>query len=431
MGLTFTDIMEVRQIDPTGVNGVDEIRPNKLIEDVPRLLYVADVPVECSHHGSALIYRLLQGYPKEKLKIVEAGLLGSQAERRLPGIRYHRLPIRGGRFLTTRFFGWVSSILSLRAPSDLGRLTNVAADFNCEAVVTVAHGFSWLTAAAYARRRRIPLHLIIHDDWLRLMPDVSAVRRWVDRQFAKCYREAASRLCVSPGMVEDYMRRYGVKGSVLYPSRSNDCPKYTSVSPRVFLQREGIVIGYGGNSSPDVISGLTKLAQSARSVDAELCIFGPFTTDQQSNLKAIYSKVTFKGLMPYKDMIRELRDKTDILFVPMPFDDSRRFASLGFPSKLADYTAIGLPILIHGPVSCSATKWAREHAGVAEVIDTEDPNELTQALNKLISNPKLRAQLASSAMRVGEYCFDHTRLQRHFIGCLQDTFIGVAFPPRF
>ena len=31
------------------------------------LLYVGDVPVEASYHGSALLHRLLSGHPHEKL----------------------------------------------------------------------------------------------------------------------------------------------------------------------------------------------------------------------------------------------------------------------------------------------------------------------------------------------------------------------------
>ena len=41
---------------------------------LPRLLYLGDVPVEASYHGSALIYRLLQHYPVDRLMIIESNL---------------------------------------------------------------------------------------------------------------------------------------------------------------------------------------------------------------------------------------------------------------------------------------------------------------------------------------------------------------------
>ena len=66
-------------------------------QSLPRLLYIGDVPVEASYHGSALLYRLLEDYPKERLKIVEAGVQLSRPERRLAGVAYEdrRLPLLG------------------------------------------------------------------------------------------------------------------------------------------------------------------------------------------------------------------------------------------------------------------------------------------------------------------------------------------------
>ena len=60
---------------------------------LPRLLYIGDVPVESSYHGSALLFRLLQGWPSERLRVIEANLLRSLPERRLPGIQYEELQV--------------------------------------------------------------------------------------------------------------------------------------------------------------------------------------------------------------------------------------------------------------------------------------------------------------------------------------------------
>ena len=54
---------------------------------LPRLAYIGDVPVESSYHGSALLYRLLQRYPPDRLSVIE-NRNSSRADRRLPGVRY-------------------------------------------------------------------------------------------------------------------------------------------------------------------------------------------------------------------------------------------------------------------------------------------------------------------------------------------------------
>jgi hypothetical protein len=50
------------------------------------VLYLGDVPVESSHHGSALLYRLFEQYPANSLLVMESNLASSQPARRLPGI---------------------------------------------------------------------------------------------------------------------------------------------------------------------------------------------------------------------------------------------------------------------------------------------------------------------------------------------------------
>ncbi len=73
---------------------------------LPGLVYVGDVPVEASYHGSALLYRLLSDYPPGQLTIVETAT-ASQTERRLPNINYISRPIGKQRWLNTRFHPYV------------------------------------------------------------------------------------------------------------------------------------------------------------------------------------------------------------------------------------------------------------------------------------------------------------------------------------
>src|SRR5215813_363269 len=68
----------------------------------PRLLYVGDVPIEASCHGSALLHRLLSHYPHDRLTIIET-TRASEPQRRLPKVHYIFQPIGKARWLNTRF----------------------------------------------------------------------------------------------------------------------------------------------------------------------------------------------------------------------------------------------------------------------------------------------------------------------------------------
>lgn len=372
---------------------------------LPHLLYVGDVPVEASHHGSALLYRMLEHYPGDRLRVIECGQ-PSLPERRLAGVQYFELPIGRRRWLNSRIHAHYSGWLSLTAATRVSHVLTQLGDFRPTAVVTVCHGYGWLLAAELAHRRGQPLHLIVHDDWPRLSGVARSVQGWLERRFASVYAQARTRLCVSPFMAAEYEHRYGVTGEVLYPFRSSGCPVFEAKPPRTLDQRDAIVIGYGGNSGPDITAGLKDLAGSLGAVNARVVVFGPFGEREQRELLAISPSFTFRGLVSYQEMIRGLRAEADVLFVPMAFGAaSRDNMIVSFPSKLADYTAVGLPILIYGPPYSSAVRWARMHAPVAEVVDRAGPAGLGEAVRRLMTDPIRQRELSARALEVGAACF--------------------------
>src|SRR5215213_1081682 len=110
-----------------------------------QLLYVGDVPVEASYHGSALLYRLLSDYPADKLTIIETAT-ESQVQRRLPNVNYVSHPIGNPRLLNTRFHPYAVAWFTKKAQRTAPQIAHSLNGFACEGVLTVAHGFGWLAA---------------------------------------------------------------------------------------------------------------------------------------------------------------------------------------------------------------------------------------------------------------------------------------------
>jgi len=299
---------------------------------MPRLLYLADVQVEASQHGSALMFRALETYPADRLRIVETGVPSLPA-RRLPGVAYASLPTGRRRWLDSRLHGIYSAWLTWRASHHADRVMSSLSGFEVETVATVGHGFGWITAAEVARRLRVPLHVIVHDDWPRSSAIVEACRPWLDRTFGRIYRGAASRLCVSPFMAEEYERRYGAAGLLMYPSRAKDCPVFPVKAARQIGDGD-MVIGYGGNSSPLLVESLRALAAALPGTRTRLALFGGFDEDAKRQLLAESPAISFHGFVPFDRMIRELREIADVLFVPMTFGaEQMDNMKISFPSS--------------------------------------------------------------------------------------------------
>ena len=387
---------------------------------LPNLLYVGDVPVESSYHGSALLFRLMQRYPPERLAIIEGNLFATHAgAARLPGVQYHTLQVGRRRLLNSRLHTWYSRWLFKRAGSRVAPVRAIAKQHSPDAVLTVAHGYSWVTAARYASASRLPLHLIVHDDFARAAaPSLGAS---VEREFAAAVRQSASLLCVSPAMVDDYERRYGVRGTLLLPGRAFGAMQFDEDADRLRSPRGTPVFAFAGTiNSPGYVTLLRRLAESLARVSAELLIFGPLDAAHADAAGLSLPNVRLGGLVTSAELVRRLRADVDVLFVPMSFaDGDAANMRLSFPSKLTDYTAVGLPMLIWGPPDCSAVRWARENPGVAALVTSDSQRDLDAVVDRLLASLEYRRALASKAQEIGQRDFSAATAAAVFQSALQ------------
>jgi len=389
------------------------VNPEQSCQSCPGLIYVGDVPVEASYHGSALLHRLLSDYPAGRLMIIETAT-ESQTERRLPNINYISRPIGKQRWLNTRFHPYAAVWFTHAAQRVGQQISQSLNGFECEGVLTVAHGFGWLAAAQIALERRVPLHLIVHDDWPRVADVAPQFRNWLDERFASVYRQAQSRLCVSPAMSRFYEQRYGAPAEVIYPSRAAVCADYDEPPAHLARNDKPFTIAFAGTINSDgYIKALIALQNALKPVNGRLLIFGPLTPDVAERIGLDDPQTEICGLLSAVDLLKRLREEASALFVPMSFDASDRAnMEMAFPSKLADYTATGVPLLIYGPSYCSAVAWARENPGVAEVVESE--TDLTNTIAKLANNPDHRIALGKCALTTGRKYFSHARVQQRF-----------------
>jgi glycosyltransferase involved in cell wall biosynthesis len=354
------------------------------------------------------------------LTILETGT-PSQPNRRIPHANYLSSPIAQARWLNTRFHPQAVAWYSHRGTQVAPRIAASLNGTKFDGILTVAHGFGWLAAARMAEHRKVPLHLMIHDDWPRAANVPNAFRNWLDRRFAQVYRQAQSRMCVSPAMQRDYQDRYGEAAEVLYPSRAAELPQFDQPSKRLTHNDRQFTIAFAGTiNSNGFTQALIALHEALATVNGRLLIFGPLTTEQARQCGLDLPNVTVGGLLSWPELMRRLRDEADALFVPMSFDAADRSnMEMAFPSKLADCTAVGVPLLIYGPAYCSAVRWAHENVGVAEVVEVQE--RLVHVVQRLANDPALREALGRRALEVGEKYFAHETVQAVFNRALRSV----------
>lgn len=382
--------------------------------NLPRLLYVGDVPVTSTFAGAALLYRLLQKYPPDKIKIVQSiSISKSDSKNFLSEVSYTSLNIRFERIFRTRFSAIYSFYLLLTARSRFRNLLYLCDDFKPEAILTVGAGFSYLTASALAEHLSLPLHLIVHDNYLQTINLPEWAYGWASLQFANAYKKAKSRLCVSPYMAEGYKKCYGVDGDVIYPCRAKDVPYFNE--PPIH-NNKSLVFAYAGSiNSPGYTNALVLLSSILETFECQLLIYSSLTQQTIVQIGLNKNNIIVRPMISSSELIYTLRFEADVLFLPMSFDnEDRSNMEISFPSKLTDYTAIGLPLLIYGPDYCSAVRWARENPEVAEVVDKDVREDLELSVKRLITDSQYRYNLGVKALEIGQKLLAHESVVNKF-----------------
>ena len=165
-------------------------------------------------------------------------------------------------------------------------------------------------------------------------------------------------------------------------------------------------VAFGGTiNSPGYVNALVNMASALALVGGRLFIFGPVTPEAARQAGLERPNIVLRGLVKSSDFMTRLREEADALFVPMSFAAADRpNMEISFPSKLTDYTAVGLPLLIFGPPYCSAVRWA-QNQGVAEVVTEDSPESLAAALRRFAQDSAYRLQLGRRALEVGQNFF--------------------------
>jgi hypothetical protein len=381
------------------------------------LLYIGDVPIEATVAGSTLLHRLLIDYPKDRLRIWESNAAPHSPNVRLPGVKYEQFFTGIPRLVHTRceqFFRWR---LVRGAPAVGWRLTRRikrrAKDdgWMPEAILTVAHGTAWMSADVVARRLNLPLHLIVQDAAAETTRVAESRLAEVDRQFGEIWRSAASRMCASPFMAELYRTRYGASGEWLNYGRAPGTLQFDEPPVRLREPTQSLTFAYGGLISSEAYGKLVgELATVLERRGHKLVVFTKILPESVQRYGLDRPNVTLRPFVPLNDLIRFLHENADVLYVPMSFDAvDRPNMEISFPTKLADYTAVGLPILIYGPSYCSAVKWAKSvPVTPAEVVDEGGGGVLDAAVGRL-EYAEHRQALALGAIAAGGKYFTQAR----------------------
>ncbi|MCU0839750.1 MAG: hypothetical protein MUE49_13670 [Rhodospirillales bacterium] len=387
----------------------------------PRLAVISDVTVRDGDGCSQALFRLLESYPRDRLTIVQLRERSGNGRRALDGAEYVNMPTPWNRLLFTRLHGVIAIFeyfyRSLRYASVASRVKRE----NPEIVLTVIEKLGWITAFKVAQRLRLPLHVIVYDGpehWYAYHPVLGSA---IIRVARRTLRYAQTRHSISIPLEAKMAEISGVSGSVLLPFRSqSDEPLARQLSqiPRTAEHRSAVY--FGSIASLKVFGMLDRFAREIGRFGLTLDAWGGLSPTVTKSPQWPSRAFRHHGFFPDRtEFLKTVRTTASLLYLPFPFDDE--VTRYSFPSKMVDYTLIGIPIVVHAPRDTAVAAWCEENRSSAKLFTHLDWQAISGDLRALLGSDSTLRELADGAFAAGAASFSHAHLFQRFVAAVTRT----------
>jgi glycosyltransferase involved in cell wall biosynthesis len=129
-------------------------------------------------------------------------------------------------------------------------------------------------------------------------------------------------------------------------------------------------------------------------------------------------KIIYHQHVPPEEVVTA-QNSADILFIPFAFDSLiPEVINTSAPGKLGDYLASGTPILAHVPPD-SFVSWYLKTHNCGLVVDEDDHEALSLAVQRLSNDMELRRTLSRNARRRAREDFTPETAMRSFLSALE------------
>ena len=382
--------------------------------EAPRVLVIGPDLPHLGVAGSILLHRLFQGWPPRSLLAAGPSVPANILKYPCRFLTYQP-PL--GRFEQTRAVRFLRLLRGLRV-IPAGRIA--PPDFQPDVVVHILSSLAYSEAAySYSLRSGVPLVLILHDDPEEFNGSYSWANHLTRRQVQRIYCHASRRLCISPELECLLRERYGAAGEVMYPNRSE------FISPRhpqaaVPLKVTGrLTLGFAGSQSYGYGPRLQELVPILRRAQTTVRVYGGNLPDTD----CADVLVNMGRLKSPEILWQHVQNECDGVLLPYCFPNQghQELYRTHFPSKLPEYLALGMPVLITGPQYANGVKWGLRNPDSCLVITEQAGDQWINVLTQLRQDADLRVRLAATAVLSGNRDFEPNNIRSFFCKAITET----------
>jgi hypothetical protein len=382
----------------------------------PRLLFFTSEIPQSRNAGSMQLYRALQGYPGENLRVIGPAIVEGATGLPCP-YRTRQLGIY--RLVNTRFRGWVTGInsLDLWPEPGLARTAALVEDFKPDLIVTVMDHLSYYKHAwKLARRLGAGLVTITMDD-----PQTFEVARpWLqgayDRVLARIYQSTALSLGVSREMCEYLEKKFGRVSTPFYfgpPAGLRWRPAEESARLR---HPAHLTLAYAGSLGLGYREGIQALLPALEATDTQVHVYSHYQD------VITHHCIVNRGFQPPEELWPIIQRECDAVLLPYAYSgDILNLYRTHFPTKLSEYCWTGMPMLLSGPALATGIRWGQRHPEAALVTTAPSVAACAPMLLQLRDDPALRERLAAGSARLAQTEFDPHVVRGRFAELMREA----------
>lgn len=319
---------------------------------------------------------------------------------RIPKRRWWWLPYRRGINIlqSIRFWYWLKEcekVLSVERPS---------------VILTILHDIYSVFAAYLSIAWDIPLVIIVHDQ-VEFLSDSKTHDTWFSTNWKFVLNTATKILPVSYELASAYNIEESSKVQNLYPIPEGNRTSFIHWNDQF---KSSPVIGYAGNIYSSQIPILEKIASTISKINGRILLIVPNKNPELLVLLRKFSNIDYQEPFPNNiDAINYLANHATCILVAYPLDISKMlWVATSFPSKLVEFSHLGLPILIIAPTTTALGRWSLEHNWSSYLSDVDD-SRLLSVLSDMIDKCKW-TQMSSQSIAIAQDEFDPANIQSQF-----------------